>query len=672
MAKLIIPIPITPEMLTYSNIPIDAGADEWSADHGYPETLIVGHVGSESNPDKVVTVYRHNAGGLTQIQNALDARPYIDQLPSGPPYPFTSHISYSDNRAYMALTVREGDGPAAQVTLYKRKKDKWARQEFLKSYVHAEFLGDLLLCGLNNTPFVHGFAWKENFRQLEPPENLPGRPLTYSVSPGRELILAMIGEDMPLWRFYREGEQLIAKQLISGQLASALAGHEALPGQTLQILPTVGRELFGLTTFEGEWYLRSFSIDEFLNVVPTQQAQLEYEVKALRYSPNGTYMALGYEPAGEDPYLSVWKRVHITHPAGFFHYAPLDLGEAAPEEVVTGFAWSPDSRFLFIRFADDPYFLILERIGDVFELVEGHGMGVSGLITALACMSATGYSAEDVVRRGNDLYESVIFDNRGNDPATQDLTRPTWLKIGRVNRWRMFDEYANTHTTGDPAINNGNIVKTIEKAGIENVFLAGLEAQSVRIERTSEPIFIVDHNGRHPVNYDNAKLAANVEGAPWFQEIDATDREKMWVELDQPLTDLSKLLIVIRNGGDPAQCAIMAVSGEAITLGKSMYGIESGAMDHSRIDPDDWGRVSLREGIYAATLRPEVLVESADYDWVGRVLKRLRATNCVWDFNGTNTSYERLIVYGFISGPHRDVKRRPGVSTLRLEIREFT
>jgi hypothetical protein len=262
--------------------------------------------------------------------------------------------------------------------------------------------------------------------------------------------------------------------------------------------------------------------------------------------------------------------------------------------------------------------------------------------------SGGGYFKGAVVRRGNNLYESVIDNNTSNDPEFSSVDIPTWIDLGKINRWRMFDEFANTHTHGHASINGGDIRKVIAGDGVTFVFVSVLEATDVTVERLDASLDIID------------TISESVE-----------NKERVLIDIGDPLLIEERLRVIISNDGEVAKCSILTLGKNEENFGKTQWEPESKAMDSSLKQTDDYGRTFLRQRGYADILTARLIVDNDKYDEVGRALRKFRAQSYIWDFNEGDTDYNSLLIYGFYRD-HSRILHGSTFSTMKIEIQEFT
>src|SRR3546814_20790905 len=92
--------------------------------------------------------------------------------------------------------------------------------------------------------------------------------------------------------------------------------------------------------------------------------------------------------------------------------------------------------------------------------------------------AATNYSAGSRVIKAatHRIYESLIADNAGNDPAGAGAS--SWIDIAPTNRWAMFDQALGSVTTDTRVIP----VTIAPAADIDAVALLGNNDLAVRVE----------------------------------------------------------------------------------------------------------------------------------------------------------------------------------------------
>ena len=616
--KIIEPITIDESVLDSSSIAIDAdGYGEWDGDFKHPELIYVGHMGQSGDTSDILSIYEHEEGTLTKLSlsDVLDEKPFVGSFE----LPYVYSVTVSKDRSYKLIVTYSFPVAKDVSTLYKRSTgNKWVRQDFAKNYKFCQFIGDYLFCGLTTHPWLHIYKWPGGMRKIEPPQNLPYYPIAYTWTPDNNTIFVLVGNDPPLWVLTREGDNFHATEY------DLFQGEGPMSGQTIHLLPTNNRQLAVLTRPDGR-HLTVLSVDGF--ELEQVYQETEKNIIAARYSPNGQYLAVGHI---EEPYLSVLKRSgtdYSSTPISISHYPPFYAYQIA---------WSRDSKYLFIVFPSAPYLWVYERDGDAFNKLSNPAVIPPGNTYTIEYIPSTGYYQGDIVYKGNDLYESIIHDNRGNNPDMKAPESPVWLDLGKINRWRMFDEYLSTYSEAEDFI---EVVLTPGEVGVDRVALFEIEAETVTVERV---------------------------GSGWETTVTLDGKTEIVIELDQAMTLGESVRVRVDDLGKTVKVGKL-VLGISDTLAQTLWDVESGIADYSKRQIDEWGRAYLKQGNWAKLINATGLVASDDLDDVYRTLVKYRSTPVVWDFNGDNTDYATLVAYG-IYRDSRIVLHGPNYKKLRIDI----
>lgn len=248
-----------------------------------------------------------------------------------------------------------------------------------------------------------------------------------------------------------------------------------------------------------------------------------------------------------------------------------------------------------------------------------------------------------------DLYEAVAVTT--DDPvagAAKDV--PTWVKVGKVNRFAMFDgliDHATQSATG--------ILVSFAATGFvaNGLALFGVSGDSVTVTVT-DPI----------------------DGEVYNRTIDLVDNSGVasWSDYffspitfvrDVVLTDLplyGSAIIEVAIAG-VASCGEMII-GAVTDIGITNYGTAIGILDFSRKDRDIFGNAILIQRTFASRVSYQAKVFTAQIAAVVRTLAERRAVPTV--FIGSELHPE-TIVYGFF----RDfgiVLSGPNVSDCTIEV----
>jgi hypothetical protein len=274
-------------------------------------------------------------------------------------------------------------------------------------------------------------------------------------------------------------------------------------------------------------------------------------------------------------------------------------------------------------------------------------------------VSGTPYGVGDVVYKGILLYESLVAANTGNDPvATSTGVSPKWLNLGKINRWRMFDEYTNTVSS-----DTDEIVLVLAVDEVDSVALFGLEANAAKVE-----------------------ILNNLDVSVWAYEIDlisaALSFDNWWDYYFAPYPPAKRDLVIplgwmvstivgekIRitlSGAGLVACG-MGVVGSAVEFGNVQYEPEISGIGYGNELTDDFGRTYLKAGATARRLRGELIIRDRSESYVYNLLSDLLQVPAVWNLNAPGATRDLLITYGFLRD-FREVIRFETKTTCSLEI----
>lgn len=247
-----------------------------------------------------------------------------------------------------------------------------------------------------------------------------------------------------------------------------------------------------------------------------------------------------------------------------------------------------------------------------------------------------------------DLYEAVAVTT--DDPVTgAALPVPTWVKVGKVNKFAAFDNILGHPMTGT------NLTISIAPDGsvTSGIALFGVYGDNATITVT-DPI----------------------DGVVYTRTLDLVDNSAVFdwggyfftpviLQPDQVLVDLPQYgtaTVTVAIGGTAQVGEI--VLGNATTLGTTGYGSNVNILDFSRKDRDTFGNAILIQRAYADRVTYDAKVATSAVAWVRRILAGRRALPTV--FIGSE-NHPGTVAFGFF----RDFTitlAGPNVSDCTLEI----
>lgn len=257
---------------------------------------------------------------------------------------------------------------------------------------------------------------------------------------------------------------------------------------------------------------------------------------------------------------------------------------------------------------------------------------------------------------GTDLYEVTADPSTTDEPTAGVLQDPpTWVKLGKVNRWKMFSEFVAEKTVRASPVE----VEIATSPRVNAVALFGLEAAAVEIVTYSDG----EETGRVSKAMTNVMEVSN-----WyeyfFQDIIKIEEG---VILNLPSYGTDRLVIRVTN--DDAPVAIgKVVIGEQVKLGDTRLGYSAGIEDFSLKERDDFGGWRVTERRFAKRAEFSVILPAMRFHAVMRDLAAVRARPTV--FIGDPSSPETIVI-GFYKDAWATRSTRE-IAEMTLEIEGLT
>ncbi len=233
--------------------------------------------------------------------------------------------------------------------------------------------------------------------------------------------------------------------------------------------------------------------------------------------------------------------------------------------------------------------------------------------SAPAWAAGTTYAKGAVVDFGTHLYESLVNNNTGNNPATA----PTfWLQTGPDNTHAMFDDQVNTATTAT------NSLAVVLAPGLVNSLAL------VNVRGSQVAITITDGPGGAVVFSRTIGLDGTIV-TDWYQYF------------FEPFDFLSDVNVTGIPPYGAARVTITLTGVGAISIGNLVLGslYELGEVltspslttdDYSLVTTDEFGNTTLVRRNSSKRAEMQVLLERSQMRKVFQVLDGLRATPAVW------------------------------------------
>lgn len=244
------------------------------------------------------------------------------------------------------------------------------------------------------------------------------------------------------------------------------------------------------------------------------------------------------------------------------------------------------------------------------------------------------YDQGDRVIVGIEAFEALATTSA--DPTVGVTTDPpSWLRLGYVNRWRMFRDGQDSKTRQD-----GGIELTVSPGRVVNgLTLLGVEGLSVTVTMT-DPL--------EGEVYERTETVTDIGVGNWFDFYFAPyESREDFVFLDLPPYSSGSISVVIETSTPEDEAALgRFVMGAIQELGFTLYGTSIRSMDFSIRERDGFGNLTVVERRQVDLVDYEVGIEIRRVDYVKRELDKLRNQPTV--FIGSDAeNYESTVVFGY-------------------------
>lgn len=256
---------------------------------------------------------------------------------------------------------------------------------------------------------------------------------------------------------------------------------------------------------------------------------------------------------------------------------------------------------------------------------------------------------------GTDLYEVTVASTTDNPITGAAKATPTWVRVGKINRWRMFSEFVAETTVVPSPIE----VEIATSPRVNSVSLFGLEAATVEV---------ITYSGGEETARVLKQMTNVMEVTDWyeyfFQEIVKIEEG---VVLNLPSYGTDRVVIRITNDAAPAAVGKVVI-GQQVELGKTRIGYSAGIEDFSLKERDEFGGYKITERRFAKRAEFSVIINAARFHAVMRDLAAVRARPTV--FIGDPYAPETIVI-GFYKDAWATRQTRE-IAEMTLEIEGLT
>ncbi|WP_339883632.1 hypothetical protein [Vreelandella maris] len=265
-------------------------------------------------------------------------------------------------------------------------------------------------------------------------------------------------------------------------------------------------------------------------------------------------------------------------------------------------------------------------------VTEGRLTGSDVPIDDYPVWTAGEYNEGDSVVVGIEAFEAL--ETTSDEPvAGASKTPPSWLRLGYVNKWRMFRDGRDSKTRQD-----GGIATTVTPGQVANgLALLGLEGLSVTVTMTDPVEGIV---------YQRTEQITDISVNNWYDWyfLPYGFRED-FVFTDMPPYSGAEISVVV-NTSNPADTAAVGryVIGMVRDLGLTLYGTSVRTQDFSVRERDGFGNLTIVRRRQIRLVDYRVDVETPLVDSVKRELDQIANEETV--FIGAD-HLGSTIIFGF-------------------------
>lgn len=265
------------------------------------------------------------------------------------------------------------------------------------------------------------------------------------------------------------------------------------------------------------------------------------------------------------------------------------------------------------------------------------------------------YNTGDQRYVGTTLYEVVASPSTTDEPTAGVLADPpTWIEVGAINRFKMFDQIIGDATEQSA----GDIVVTVDSGSslVNGVALFELVGNTVQVTVTDATEGVV---------YDETRDLLDDTGiADWYAYffnpiVSATEA----VFTDLPAYVGAGIGITVSAGGNDTAIG-EAVLGTVADLGITLADFELGIEDFSSKERDEFGRFTIVERRFAKLANYDVVLANNQVNATFRALASVRATPVVYIGSDQKTETVVLGFYRYFSV----LRTGPFTSEMTLEV----
>lgn len=267
---------------------------------------------------------------------------------------------------------------------------------------------------------------------------------------------------------------------------------------------------------------------------------------------------------------------------------------------------------------------------------------------------AGSYNQGNRVVVGIEIYEALT--TTSDEPVYgSSLNPPTWLRLGYINRWKMFKNASDSKTinptTVDVTLDTGQVITSVAALGC-----TGLTIQVIMTDPVEGEV------------YNRTELLQDIGVSDWweyyFSDYGAVT-DVVFTDLP-PYIDATVQIIVTNSVGVDAEVGLLTV-GSPRDLGVTVYGTTVGSQNFSVRERDGFGNLTITPRRSIAIVNYDVKVATSQVAFIKRELQQVANTPTL--FIG-NEDFEATIIYGVIEDFRENIST-PVISDMTMEVRSI-
>lgn len=246
----------------------------------------------------------------------------------------------------------------------------------------------------------------------------------------------------------------------------------------------------------------------------------------------------------------------------------------------------------------------------------------------------TGSNTVTVANSGT--YKSLTNSNLNNNP----LTSPTnWVRLGPTNQFAMFDNVVSSVTSG-----TSDITFVIKSTSVDSVAVLNAVAGKV-----SCAVADYSYSGSYLGNvaYYRTEQLSGSDSLDWYSYFFFDEETQKTQALYLSIPKVSDGIITVKITGSGTVSAGSIIAGQIKEIGQTQYGVNTGIIDYSRKETDEFGNTSLVVRNYSKRMNAKVFLTNSNLNRVQRLLYSIRATPVLWIGSTDPTFEEPLVVMGY-------------------------